>query len=100
MRYFRTPEEKRQWKEMLQRNNIQTPDDLVRLLEDMQVKLDREDLLYPAKSEGECHFCHTPTTNRDFCFWCKKHVCPTCTGDPKLAPIGPHTVDDHKAFTN
>lgn len=72
-----------------------------RVLEALLERMDREENLNPPKPEGECFFCHKPTTDWDFCHGCGEHVCNECYGDMEFLPVGnKHAVAEHKAFTN
>ena len=56
--------------------------------------------LHPPIPEGHCYFCGKETFDEDLCYGCKKHICPDCMGPFELVPMGPHTIDAHKAIRN
>ena len=79
---------------------LKTKEQLLYLFELLDEKWEKERLLNPPKQEGDCYFCHKPTTNEDFCYGCEFHICENCIGPAKLVPMGPHTIDAHKASVN
>lgn len=79
---------------------ITNKEDQQTALELMWEQMEKDRNLNPPKTEGECFFCHKPTTDWDLCYGCKQYVCEDCENPAATYYGRPHTVHEHKAESN
>jgi len=85
----------REWQDFLKACKCKSEEELNDKLQQTFLIMDVENIINPPKPEGHCILCGRPTTNYDYCYGCKKHVCQECTQNYE-DPRGKHHFEDHQ----
>ena len=88
------------WADFCKELGITSKEGQIALAEALMEKWEKEENLNPPKPEGECYFCHKPTTTDNYCYGCKQYICAECDPPEVSDFCGPHTVERHKTISN